>query len=324
MAQTLMTPPEEPKNQSNYEPHLGADPELESNGVFASLWSNLKDAFFPEKLPPLKLESKPVAVADRMAVKRDPVSTSIAVVLHVVIILLIIWFAAKKIVPVVTAPPAVTKADLTAPPPIKVPVMKKAAGGGGGAHDIAPVTKGRIPPASPQPIVPPSKPPVIKPLLEVAPTVAVQPNMQMKSNLPNFGMPNAPSVGVASMGNCHGSNCSGIGGGSGPGVGEGHGGNTGGDVYQIGGDVSEPRLIYQPEPDYSEEARKAKYQGECIVNLVVDATGKPTRIRVIRKLGMGLDEKAVEAVSHYKFKPAMKGGKPVAVELNVAVNFQIF
>ncbi len=78
------------------------------------------------------------------------------------------------------------------------------------------------------------------------------------------------------------------------------------------------------EPEFSEEARKAKVAGNVLVNLWVDTNGLPSHVRVIRGVGMGLDEKAIEAVKQYKFKPAMEGGKPVLVELNIEVNFQIF
>ncbi len=61
-----------------------------------------------------------------------------------------------------------------------------------------------------------------------------------------------------------------------------------------------------------------------LVNLWVDEQGRPSHVRVIRGVGMGLDERAMEAVKQYKFKPAMENGKPVLVELNVEVNFQIF
>ena len=95
-------------------------------------------------------------------------------------------------------------------------------------------------------------------------------------------------------------------------------------VRKIGGGVTEPELIYQVEPEFSAEARKAKFEGVVLVNLIVDAKGKPQDVRVLRGVGMGLDEKAVAAVKRYKFKPAMEGGKPVPVELNAEVNFKIF
>ena len=93
---------------------------------------------------------------------------------------------------------------------------------------------------------------------------------------------------------------------------------------RIGGGVLAPILIYSVEPQFSEEARKAKVAGNVLVNLWVDTNGLPSHVHVIRGVGMGLDEKAVEAVKQYKFKPAMKNGEPVTVELNIEVNFQIF
>ena len=78
----------------------------------------------------------------------------------------------------------------------------------------------------------------------------------------------------------------------------------GGGVYSVGGGVSEPIPIYKPEPAYSEEARKAKYQGTVVLWIVVDAAGAVTDCRVVKPLGLGLDEKAVETVRTWKFKPA--------------------
>jgi TonB family protein len=94
-------------------------------------------------------------------------------------------------------------------------------------------------------------------------------------------------------------------------------------LYHVGGDVSAPKLIFAPDPQYSEQARQAKYQGVCVISLVVDAQGKPQRVLVVRHLGMGLDKKAVEAVKAYKFEPAMRFGKPVAVAVNIEVNFKL-
>ena len=111
----------------------------------------------------------------------------------------------------------------------------------------------------------------------------------------------------------------------GNGYGPGYGGNTGGGVYQIGGRVSAPVPIFQPEAEFSDEARRAKYQGVCIIALIVDAQGNPQNVHVIRTLGMGLDEKAMEAVRRYKFKPAMKDGKtPVPMMITVEVDFHLY
>jgi bla regulator protein blaR1 len=95
-------------------------------------------------------------------------------------------------------------------------------------------------------------------------------------------------------------------------------------IYHIGGDVSAPQLIFSVDPQYSEEAKRAKYQGVCVVSLIVDAQGNPQRVQVIRHLGKGLDQKAVEAVKQYRFKPAMLHNEPVAVQVNIEVNFRLF
>ena len=84
-----------------------------------------------------------------------------------------------------------------------------------------------------------------------------------------------------------------------------------------------PVPIDHPEPQFSEEARKAKWQGAVMLSLVVDEHGKPTAIHVIRPLGLGLDEKAIEAVQKWTFKPGMKDGKPVAVQAQIEVTFRL-
>jgi TonB family protein len=88
--------------------------------------------------------------------------------------------------------------------------------------------------------------------------------------------------------------------------------------------MSPPHAIYQPDPEYSEEARKGKYQGTDVLSLIVDSSGAPTDLQIVKPLGLGLDEKAIEAVSAWKFDPAQKDGKPVSVLINVEVNFRLY
>jgi protein TonB len=83
------------------------------------------------------------------------------------------------------------------------------------------------------------------------------------------------------------------------------------------GGVTAPRPIYDPDPEYSDAARRAKYQGSVLLWLVVAPNGRPRNIRVQRSLGMGLDEKAIEAVSQWRFQPATLNGQPVAAQINV-------
>ena len=294
--------------------------EIKEQGVLASLISSFRDVFFAPKLPPLVLESTPIAVPDRLAVKRSPTSTAIAVGLHVVVIALIVLFIATQVH--VTTPVKTAVVSLTDPPPPPPIVPQQVQiGGGGGQHDVAPVTKGRLPKMAQEQFVPPKAPPTIAPKLAMDPTVVVQKDLKMATNdMPNLGMPNSNLKGV-SLGNGSGT---GLGSGIGTGIGPGSGGNTGGGVFHIGGGVSKPVVLYSVEPEFSEEARKAKFSGNVEVYLWVDENGSPSHIRVVRGVGMGLDEKAIEAVRQYKFKPAMKDGKPVKVDLYIDVNFQIF
>jgi TonB family protein len=111
----------------------------------------------------------------------------------------------------------------------------------------------------------------------------------------------------------------GIGGGA-PG---GLSGGVSGGVYRIGGDVSAPIPVSRVEPEYSVEARDAKFQGTVLLKVVIDPDGRPSEIRVVRPLGMGLDQKAIEAVSKWRFKPGMKEGQPVPVEAAIEINFRL-
>lgn len=94
--------------------------------------------------------------------------------------------------------------------------------------------------------------------------------------------------------------------------------------YKVGNGVSAPRLVYTTEPEYSKQAKDAKYEGVCVLWMIVDTDGKVRDIRVARSLGLGLDEKAIEAVKTWRFEPAKKDGQPVSVAINVEVNFHLY
>lgn len=114
--------------------------------------------------------------------------------------------------------------------------------------------------------------------------------------------------------------CGGIGPDSGPYVGEGPPG-----IYSPGQNgVSIPQLIYSPEPSFSDEARKAKFQGIVVLVLVVGKDGRPYNIHVRQSLGMGLDEKAIDAVKNWRFRPARFNGQPVATRIAVQVDFHLY
>ena len=259
------------------------------------------------------------ASMNRTEVRRmSPSAVTVAALLNVAALLLLMVQVNK----VRTAEIRKTLAEVTlvAPPPA-VPSKATLAGGGGGQAGPAPVSKGNPPKFAAQQLNPPKAPPLDQPKINVPVTVDVDPNLKMaKTDLLNLGMPNAPAVGM-SLGSGRGT---GIGSGNGSGIGPGIGGNIGGGLRRIGGGVSAPLVLFAPEPEFSEEARKAKAAGNVLVYLQVDAQGRPTHVHVLRGIGLGLDEKAVEAVRQYKFKPALEDGRPVPVEMNVEVNFQIF
>jgi TonB family protein len=94
-------------------------------------------------------------------------------------------------------------------------------------------------------------------------------------------------------------------------------------VYRVGGGVSAPALLHKVEPAYTEAARAAKYQGTVLVYAEIGPDGRAGNIRVIRGLGSGLDEKAIEAISQWRFRPGMKDGQPVTVAATIEVNFRL-
>jgi TonB family protein len=94
-------------------------------------------------------------------------------------------------------------------------------------------------------------------------------------------------------------------------------------AYRIGQGVSAPVMISKIEPEYSGQARQAKLQGSVKVQLIVDERGFPQQVSLVQSLGMGLDEKAVEAVRRWRFRPGMKDGRPVPVEAIIDVNFKL-
>jgi periplasmic protein TonB len=330
-----------PKAAENLAPASG-EPELHllmapPEPLYKSLFRGIDDFFFPKKLPPLKLESKPIPVKDIWGFynyKKDGVLGSTAA--HLVVIALIIggtlWI--RHLVPKVEAKPhADTKlidpGDFI---PMKPSTKVAGGGGGGGDRDVLKASAGRLPKFSMQPqITPPAA--VIRnfaPKLAVEPTVMVPPDLKIvaNNNMPNLGDPKStaviPSNGTGSGSGIGSGSGGGVGSGNGRGVGPGEGMGMGGGAYRPGNGTSAPRVIYQTDPEFSDEARKAKYQGTCVLDLVVDAMGRPTAIRVVNALGMGLDEKAIEAVKNWKFEPGKRDGHAVPVEIAVEVDFHLY
>jgi TonB family protein len=329
--------PEEKNDQTGTGPELGHELDaflgkaFEEKPLWADLWSSVRDVFFPVKLPPLQLTSTPIPVPDRMAVKTNPWAIGISTTINGLILCIILFFVGKKVIETVKPSLLGTNVDIT---DYNAPKSDTKAGGGGGGGDRSMIeaNKGKLPQKAPDTLTPPTPVTIEHPKLPELSTINVQKDIQLPDNpeMPMIGMKNSSNVQLASAG---GGNGAGMGSGSGGGLGSGYGngygpgsgGNAGGGVYAVGGRISAPVPIYQPEAEFSDEARRAKYQGVCVIALIVDAQGNPQNVHVIRTLGMGLDEKAMEAVRKYKFKPAMKDGKtPVPTMITVEVDFHLY
>lgn len=209
---------------------------------------------------------------------------------------------------------------LVAPPPVPVKAAEKKGGGGGGARQPE-VKKADLPKPAPRVFTPP-RVDQVQTRLELPAALADAPAMS-STNVGDLTGTVAGLNGIGVGGGIGTGNRGGIGSGTGTGGGPGGGGTGMSGVYRAGGEVTNPVPLFMPEPQYSEEARKAKWGGTVLVSLVVDETGHPTDIKVVKPLGLGLDEKAVEAVAKWLFKPGLKSGKPVKVFAEVQVTFRL-
>ena len=208
------------------------------------------------------------------------------------------------------------------------PAGSKTMGGGGGGGDASKLQASF---GSPQVARRQITPPLVaivnqQPKLAVTPTI-VAPDLK----LPQTSQTGDPLSALTTPSNGTGIR-SGIGSGSGGGVGSGDArgfgpgmdAGFGGGVYRVGNGVTAPRAIYSPDPEYSDEARKAKYQGIVTLWAIIGPDGRPKSLQIAHSLGMGLDEKALEAVRNWRFEPATKDGIAVPVIVNVQVDFHLY
>jgi TonB family protein len=318
-------------------PPVNPDPEIHlllnsevDEPFFRSLARNIKEFVHPPKLPPLELTSKPVAVKEIWGFYggQGKRAGTTSILVHMGVIALLFILGTNKAVQQVVK----QQIELIAPDiaPYKPTVKKDAmhGGGGGGDRSPTPVSKGKLPKLSNKQFVPPMISHVENPKLVMDPTLIIQPDANIpKVNMDQLGDPLAKSGlasnGFGAAGGMGSGRGGGVGPGSGPGFGPGSGGNMGAGAYRIGGGVSPPSILYKVEPEYSEEARKAKFQGTVLLFVVVDEKGNPRDIKILRPLGLGLDQKAVEAVEKWKFSPGKKDGKPVPVQAQIEVNFRL-
>jgi TonB family protein len=202
-------------------------------------------------------------------------------------------------------------------------------GGGSGDHSPVPATKGTPPKMSTQQLAPPTI--VVRrdsPLLSVQPTVVGPPDLKLPQSEQLGDLISSsivlPSNGSGAGGGGGSGSDTGLGGGTGLGYGPGSDTGVGGGVFSPGRGITAPRAIYDPEPEYSDEARRVKHQGIVVLSVIVDRQGRPRDIHVARSLGMGLDQKAIDAVKAWKFSPGMKDRIPVATQVNIEVSFRLY
>lgn len=295
---------------------------------FKSLYRNFQELRHPPQLPPLELTSKPVAVKDIWGMyQRDKKSNWMSLAIHVTVaVLLVTVFSQREAIQKKLKDTFDT--SIIAPYIPKQPpkAQTNQGGGGGGAKAPTPISKGQLPKPAKK-FIPPQ---IVQtqPKLPIPAGLVLPPDVPLpKTDIPNYGDPLAhlglPSNGMGTGGGMGDGSGGGVGPGKGNGYGPGEGGGVGGGVYRVGGGVSAPAVLYKVDPEYSEEARKAKYSGTVLIQLIVGADGKASAIKVVRSLGLGLDEKAMEAVAKWKFKPGMKNGSPVAVQATIEVNFRL-
>jgi protein TonB len=167
-------------------------------------------------------------------------------------------------------------------------------------------------------------------------TVQVDPRNEPPriDNMPTgdpHGVPGPPSPGPGSGGGIGTGSGGGVGSGDGTGVGPGHGFNTGGGDPNLGGGRNavatavdqRPVALNSPVPRYTEEARKNKIQGVVRVRVLVAADGSVKGVRPVSSLPDGLTEQAIQAAYQLRFRPAMKGGQPVAFWQAVDIEFNL-
>lgn len=312
-----------------------ADPS--SSPLFASLLeSSVKPPWYRafaggfrrEHLPPLEVTSKPVPVPSIWGTynfrKRSLLSSSVA---HIALVVLLFTAVSRSTLPR-SLPQSI---DLAIPVEITrfLPNPPQQGGGGGGENSPLPANEGVLPRFQLIQLTPP-RPQVMK----VEPRLAVTPSLlspnELKANvldLSVLGSPlhevSPPSTGMGKGGGIGSGTGSGIGAGRGSGFGSEKGAGTDG-IFEVGGEVSAPLLRVQVDPEYSEQARVQRLQGAVLLSIEVWPDGRAHNVRVVRGLGMGLDQRAVEAVGKWEFEPGFKDGEPVSVVCRVEVIFTLF
>jgi protein TonB len=305
---------------------------IETPSPISSLLATLR-GIREDKRNPHRLETSavPVEVEEIWSKHDTRVPGLLSLLTHagVVTLLLIPWATSSP-------PPKVNETAVlvytpTSPLILNLPKTADTSGGGGGGgkNQLRPPSKGQPPRGADKQIVPPTNevknpaPDLVVEQTVVAPQLQNMPQLSLLQIGDPLGVPGPPSSGPGQGGGIGSGTGRGVGTGDGPGVGPGSGGGIGGGTFRVGGGVSAPTILTRVEPQYSEEARKARYQGTVVLEAIVRRDGTVDIVRVVRSLGFGLDENAIRALKQWRFRPGMMNGQPVDISLNIEVNFNL-
>jgi len=310
------------------------DKLVEMPSPVLSLFGDIRDAIHDYRYPrKIETTAEAVEVEEIWSKQRAGLPRLLSVFGHVLVVALALvpWalFAPPKMLKVnETAVVVYTPSDLVMP--VTPDKRDSGGGGGGGRKTLTAPSKGVLPRAADKQIVPPDPEPpknldpklIVEPSI-VAPQLANLPHINLLNLGDPNGVPGPPSAGPGVGGGIGTGQGRGVGEGKGPGAGPGEGGGAGGGVFRVGGGVAPPTILSRVEPQYSEEARKARYQGTVVLEAIVRKDGTVDIQRVVRSLGFGLDENAIQALKQWRFRPGTKGGVAVDVSLNIEVNFNL-
>lgn len=244
-------------------------------------------------------------------------AASLSAALHVTAVAFVLWLFRSEWNPP-RPPPAHSKIYLS-------PVARPLHRAGGGQREVLRVSRGNLPPKSLRPLMPLMIQPVnLNPRISVAPAILDAPDIEIPRIATDrlgtpFGVDGPPSGGLGGPNGIGDHGRGGVGNDDGVGV----EGTVRRDVIRVRGQFTAPVLLYKTEPEYSEDARKAKVQGVVVLVAEVGPNGRLTNIRVMRPLGLGLEDQAVRAVADWRFKPALQNGRPVSSSVTIEVNFRL-
>ncbi len=310
--------------RDNFKTRLRLELEWEAAGRTVSVTSNAAQSPQPELANTESLPGLFGKAWSGYPVRRSNMALSFA--LHAIMVLAM---GAGFVMVKSTLPRVDTRESVSvrlAPYIFPVGYSESHGGGSGGAAEKIRANKGAAPKAAREQLTPPIilrnlQPKITAEATVIAPDLALPSTRQIGDSLSALA---APSNGPGAGGGIGGNAGDGVGSGRGPGRGNGRDGGCCEGLYAVGNGVSMPRAIYSPEPEFSEEARRVKLQGEVTLLATIGVDGLPRNLTVVRSLGMGLDEKALEKVRTWRFDPARKDGRPVAVQMNIIVNFHLY